>query len=90
MRRTVARQKKEGNWAYACNPSYSKAEVRKLTVPGQLGQIVYKTPSQKHPTRKRAGGVTQVVEHLPSKYEDLSSKSRTPKKKKKDRGIVTG
>jgi hypothetical protein len=30
-----------------------------------------------------AGGVTEVVEHLPSKLEALSSNSIPPKKKKK-------
>jgi hypothetical protein len=33
------------------------------------GEIVFETLSQKHPTQNRAGGVTQVVECLPSKYE---------------------
>jgi hypothetical protein len=41
-----------------------------------------KTLSQKYPTQKRAGGVTQVVEHLPSKRDTLSSSPVTPKKKK--------
>jgi hypothetical protein len=35
------------------------------------------TLSQKYPTQKRAGGVAQVVEHLPSKCEALSSNPST-------------
>jgi hypothetical protein len=34
----------------------------------------------KYPTQKRAGRVTQVVEHLPSKCEALSSNLRTAEK----------
>jgi hypothetical protein len=46
--------------------------------PGQPG---YKArPSQKQPMQKKAGGVAQVIEHLPSKYEALSSTSSTAKK----------
>jgi hypothetical protein len=33
----------------------------------------HKTPSEKITKAKRARGVTQVVEHLPSKLEALSS-----------------
>jgi hypothetical protein len=40
-------------------------------------------PSKK---QKRAGGVTQVVEHLPNKHKVLSSNTTTAKKKKK--GII--
>jgi hypothetical protein len=37
--------------------------------------IVRENLSQKYPTQKRAGGVTEVVEHLPNKCEALSSNS---------------
>jgi hypothetical protein len=37
----------------------------------------------KKPKGKRAGGVAQVTECLPSKYKALSSKPNTTKKKKK-------
>jgi hypothetical protein len=37
---------------------------------------------EKKPTQKRAGGVAQVVECLPSKGEALSSKPSTGKKKR--------
>jgi hypothetical protein len=40
------------------------------------------TLSQKYPTRKRDGGVVQVVEHQPSKHEAMSSNPNiTPPKK---------
>jgi hypothetical protein len=38
--------------------------------------------------RCRAGAVAQVVEHLPSNHEALSSNSSTAKKKKSKDGIV--
>jgi hypothetical protein len=50
----------------------SEAEIRKIEIQCQPGQIVLETLSQKYPTQKRAGGVAQVVECLPSKGEALS------------------
>jgi hypothetical protein len=57
---------------YACNLSYlgGRDQPRKIT---------HKNLSQKSPTQKRAGQVTQVVECLPSKHQT----SVPPKKKKK-------
>jgi hypothetical protein len=43
------------------------------------------TLSQKYPTCKRAGGMVQVIEHLSSKHEALSSKPVLPNKKKERR-----
>jgi hypothetical protein len=43
-----------------------EAEIRRTAIPGQPGQIVHKTLSQKNPSQKRAGGVTQGV--IPKKY----------------------
>jgi hypothetical protein len=45
-----------------------EAEIRRITVQSQPGQIIQETLSQKYPTWKMAGGVPQVVEHLPSKW----------------------
>jgi hypothetical protein len=59
-----------------------EVEVRRIKVPSQLGQIVHETVSQKYQTQNRAGRMTQVLEHLPSKREALSSNPRTAKKKK--------
>jgi hypothetical protein len=56
-------------------------------VRGQPGKIVCKTLSGKYSTQKRADGVVQVVEQLPSKSRALSlnpSTTTTKKKKKKD------
>jgi hypothetical protein len=36
-----------------------EAEIRKIEVQSQPGQIVQETLSQKNPTHKRAGGVSQ-------------------------------
>jgi hypothetical protein len=44
-----------------------EAEIRKIILRSQPRQIVLLTLSQKCPTQKRAGGVAQVVERLPSK-----------------------
>jgi signal recognition particle GTPase len=47
--------------------------------------------SKKYPTQKRACGVAQVVEHLPSMREALSSNSNTDKtqtKQNKTKKIV--
>jgi hypothetical protein len=46
-------------------------------------EIVYKTLSQKYPTQEKASRVVQVVEHLPSKHEVLSSNTCIAKKKPK-------
>jgi hypothetical protein len=55
-----------------------EAEIRRITVQSRPGQIVCETLSQKYPnTQKRAGRVAQVVEHLPSKYEVMSSSPTT-------------
>jgi hypothetical protein len=45
--------------------------------------VAHKTLSLKYPIQKRAGGVTQAIEHLPSKPEALSSNHSTAKRKKK-------
>jgi hypothetical protein len=39
--------------AHTCNPSYSKAKIRRTEVWGQPGQIVSETLSQKYPTGKK-------------------------------------
>jgi hypothetical protein len=38
---------------------------------------------QSHQKKKIAGGIAQMIKHLPSKHKALSSKLRTAKKKKK-------
>jgi hypothetical protein len=45
--------------AHACNPSHSGAEIRRIGVRSQPGQIVHQTLSQKNPSQKRAGGGAQ-------------------------------
>jgi predicted nucleic acid-binding Zn ribbon protein len=60
-----------------------EADIRRITVQRQSRQIVYKTLSWKYLTQERAGGVAQVVEHLCSKCEALSSNSSTKRERKK-------
>jgi hypothetical protein len=54
-----------------------EAEIRRIIVQGYPGQIVCKTLSWKYPTQNRPDGVAQLVEHLPSKSEVLSSNPST-------------
>jgi hypothetical protein len=61
--------------AHACNPSSQEAEIRRITVQSQPGQIVRKTLSRKTPHKHRAGGVAQG--------EGLEFKPQYRKKKKK-------
>jgi hypothetical protein len=61
-----------------------EAEVRKIEFQNQPRQTVLKTLSQKKKKKNstnRANGVTQVVEHPPSKCEVLSSNPTIKKKK---------
>jgi hypothetical protein len=38
-----------------------EAEIRRIVVPSQPGQIVCETLSRKYPIQKKAGGVAQAV-----------------------------
>jgi hypothetical protein len=67
--------------AHTCNPSYSGGRDQEIHGLSQPGQIVLKTLSRKILSQKRAGAVAQVVEHLPSKCEALSSKHQRYKNK---------
>jgi hypothetical protein len=53
-----------------------EAEIRRIMVLSQHGQIVRETLSRNIPTQKRAGGVAQVVESLQSKHETLNSNTK--------------
>jgi hypothetical protein len=59
-----------------------EAEIRKIIVQSQSWQVAQAEPILKIPTQKKAGGVGQVVEHLPSKCETLSSNSSNCQKEK--------
>jgi hypothetical protein len=52
-----------------------------------LGKTVCETLPQKCLTQKRAGGMTEGLEHLPSKNEALNSNSSAAKKKKRAVGL---
>jgi hypothetical protein len=55
----------------------------------QPGQIAHETQSRQYPTPKRAGDVVQVIEHLLSKCEALSSNLHTTKTKKHIFGLLS-
>jgi hypothetical protein len=63
--------------AYTYNPSYSEAEIRRITVRSQPRQIVCKTLSQEKPITKIG-----LLEWL--KVQALSSSPSTAEKKKKN------
>jgi hypothetical protein len=71
-----------GMGAYVCHPSYGgKHKIGKLDcIQISLGKKQYFFSKITRP--KRAGGVTHLVDHLPSKHETLSSNSSSGKKKK--------
>jgi hypothetical protein len=70
-----------GHWLLLAT---QEAEIRKITIGNQSWANSSKDPILKIPnTKKGAGGVAQVVEHLPSKHEALNSSPNTVKKKKK-------
>jgi hypothetical protein len=65
-------------------PATQEAEVRRIEVQSQPGQIVQEPPSQKKkPFTKRAGGVAPGVEPRPGKYESLNSSPSTAQNKQK-------
>jgi hypothetical protein len=59
-----------------------KAEIRRITVGGQAGQIVQETPISKIPRAKWTVGVAQARKSLLCKHEALSSNSSPPSKKR--------
>jgi hypothetical protein len=60
-----------------------EAEIWRIVVRDQLGQIVPRTPLSKITRAKLNGGVPQAVEHLLCSRETLSSNISTTKKNKK-------
>jgi hypothetical protein len=62
--------------AHSYNPSCSGGRDQKDRYSESV-QVKSQTLSQKYQTQKRAGGVPQVDEHLPSKYEAQSSNPNT-------------
>jgi hypothetical protein len=57
-----------------------EAEIKRITVESQAGEIAYETLSQKIPIENRTGRGSQVVECLHNKFEAWSSNSSTDKK----------
>jgi hypothetical protein len=50
-----------------------EAEIRRILVQSQAGQIIHEALSKKYQMEKRAGEVIQVVKHQTTKFEALSS-----------------
>jgi hypothetical protein len=57
-----------------------EAESRRISVQGQLGQIVFDIPFPKITRVKRTGGAVQAIERLLCKYEAINSNPSHPNK----------
>jgi hypothetical protein len=68
-----------------CHPSYAGSINRRIVVQTSLG--IMQDPIQKTKA-KRARGVAQVFECLPSKHEALSSIPCTTKKERKENSFI--
>jgi hypothetical protein len=64
---------------HTCNPGYWDDGVGGSRFKGSPGQK-HKTLSEKIAKTKRAGGVTEVAQSLPSKHKAISSNPSTRKK----------
>jgi hypothetical protein len=71
--------------ACTCHPSDSRKQNWEITVQATLSKKV--RPNLKNNQGKRARGMAQAVEYLPSKHKALSSSPSTAKKKKKKKRI---
>jgi hypothetical protein len=84
-RRILSQNKSLWSWvlvAHTCNPSYSGGRDQEdHSLRPALANSSQDPISNILNTRKRAG-VTQVIEHLPGKYEALNSNPSTVKRKK--------
>jgi hypothetical protein len=69
-----------------------EAEIRRIRVRSQPGQIVPKTLSWKHPTQNKPGGVAQGTgpEFKPQYHEEEEERRRRRRKKKKKKGEEEG
>jgi hypothetical protein len=67
-----------------------KAEIGRIMVSGQYGQIIFRTPSPNITRTKWTGGVAQVVECLLCKLPVLNSKPQSNKQKKKQKKFHDG
>jgi hypothetical protein len=63
--------------AHTCNPSTQKAKAGRLGIEDSLGNIA--RPCIKK-SKARAGRVTQVIQHLPSKREGKNKKKNQTNK----------
>jgi hypothetical protein len=66
---------------HACTFSYSGSIGRRIIVQGQTWEKTQDPIQKIAKTKNGTTGMIQVVEHLPSKFKDLSSNPSTAKKK---------
>jgi hypothetical protein len=64
-------------------PATKEAEIRRIAIRSQPGQIVHETLSWNHWLKKRTGEVTQVIKYMSTKHEALNSNQYCTKKKRK-------
>jgi hypothetical protein len=69
-------------------PATWEAEIRRILVQGQAGQIVCETPISKIARAKWTESAAQVVECLLCKCKALSSNHSPTKKKKKNSSLT--
>jgi hypothetical protein len=72
-------------WSHEPNAT-QEAEIRRIVVGSQPGQIVQETLSQKCPMQNMPGGVAQVLEACLASRKPQVHTSVLPKKKKKNHG----
>jgi hypothetical protein len=68
--------------AHTCNLSYSGGRDQEDCGSKPTWQAVHKILSLKYATQNRAGGVAQVVAHMPGKHVALSLRPSTAKNNK--------
>jgi hypothetical protein len=69
----------------ACHPSYAGGVGRRIMVFDQLGTKSARSYEKKLIKAKRARGMAQVVEFLPTKHEALTSNPNIERQKERER-----
>jgi hypothetical protein len=83
LKRFLAQHQRLTTVSYSFPVATWEAEIRRITVQGQSGQIVCETPIFKKTKAKWTGGVAQAGEHLLYKRKAQSSNSSPHQKFKK-------
>jgi hypothetical protein len=64
-----------------------EAEIRRITVQSQPGEIVWELLSQKHPSQKKAGGVAQGIG---PEFKPQYCKNKQTSNQRKPKGLGCG